>query len=394
MFDWLKNLGAAVYSKEERAAVEEHIMKYFGEPEWTLEENSHRSMKTGKMRVDLYCIPPSHRLNLQTLVTCGMGAYKMKMPQGMNPKDHEQDSDRAELIVSLPPEWKPREATDECCWPARMLYTLGHFPEATGNAVLWGNCIDFEEPFCESVRFSGVVLTLPYGEKGCDVCTLPSGERVCFYQVIPVYPEEIEFYHKYGAQKLLERVACVCGVDIDPKRPNAGIGDKNVLPVIFDVSEYHCKKVGELKLDLEEITGCQHIAIYLRWMLEQGFAGSLLEEYKEVCEAVRKGEYTGDLREFVRDELQGVLRADLFNKEGADFSVWYYGQSEDEEHCYPTDVDGYAMDYFGEEKYNCAAFKTEGYLFVPWTEEYYQGMKQRIDRKYAMWQQLRAQEQG
>ncbi len=385
MFEWLKNLGAAVYSKEERDAVEEHIMKYFGEPEWTLEENRHRSIKNGKMRVDLYCIPPSHRLNLQTIITCGMGAYKMKMPEGMDPSDHEQDSDRAELIVSLPPEWKPREAADEYNWPARMLYVLGHFPETTGGAVFWGSCIDFGEPFYEGTRFSGVVLTLPYGEKNGDVCKLPNGERVCFYQVIPVYPEEIEFGLKHGAQKLIERVACVAGVDIKINRPNAGIGDEDILPVVLDEGEHHANKVGELKLDLQEITGYQHLAIYLRWMMERGFEGSLLQEYKDVCEAVRKGEYTGDLREFVRDELQGVLRADLFDKEGADFSVWYYGQLEDEGHCYPVDVDGYALEYFGEEKYNCAAFKTEGYLFVPWTEEYYQGMKRKIDQKYEMW---------
>lgn len=382
MFDWLKNLGAAKYNREERATIEEHIMKYFGEPEWTLEENSHRTMKTGKMRVDLFCIPPSHRFNMQTLTTCGMGAYEMKMPEGL-----EKDS-RAELMLSLPPEWKAREGEDQWSWPARALYMLGHFPEATGSGVFWGNCIDFEEPFWKGTRLSGMLLTLPYGDKGSDVCQLPGGKKVNFYQAIPVYPEEIEFHDKYGARKLLDRLAQVCSVEINNERPSAGVGDPDILPVILDMGNYHAKKVDELKLDTVEIAGYQHLAMYLRWMLENGFVGELLKEHEEVCEAVKRGEYQGDLREFVRDQLGGVLRADLFTKEGAEFSVWYYGDAEEEGHCYPSDVDACALEYFGEKKYNCAAFKTEGYLFMPWTEEYYQSLKQKIDRQYAAWQLL------
>jgi hypothetical protein len=382
MFGWLKDLWAAYYSHEQKDAVHEHIEKYFGDAQWVLEEKMHRTVNRGKSRVDLYCITPSHRFNMQTLVTCGMGAYKMKMPEGL------EKNDRAEIMLSLPPDWKARENEAEWSWPARSLYMLGHFPEVTGSGVFWGQCIDFEEPFCKNTRLSGMVLTLPYGEKGSDSCALPDGDKVSFYQAIPVYPEEIAFHAKYGPKKLIDRLAQVCGVEVNPERPNAGIGDPDILPVILDMGAHHSAKPEELKLDVEPITGYQHIAIFLRWMIEKGFAGSLLEEHKAVCEAIRKGEYSGDLRAFVRDELGGVLRADLFNKEGSEFAVWYYGEGATEELCYPTDVDGYALEYFGEKKYNCAAFKTEGYLFLPWNEEYYQSMKQRMDAKFALWQKL------
>ena len=55
-----------------------------------------------------------------------------------------------------------------------------------------------------------------------------------------------------------------------------------------------------------------------------------------------------------------------------------------DEYCYPCDVDRFALEYYGKERYNSDEFKDEAYLFIPYDEEYYQGMKKYIDFHYAI----------
>lgn len=68
-----------------------------------------------------------------------------------------------------------------------------------------------------------------------------------------------------------------------------------------------------------------------------------------------------------------------FNDIGQDFARKYYVFSQ----CgYPADVDKYAEEYFGTEKYNSEEFQNEAYLFVPYDEEYYQGLSKSIDAAF------------
>ena len=63
------------------------------------------------------------------------------------------------------------------------------------------------EPFAENTRFSGVILINPETmKKGADVCRLPNGEEVNFYQIIPLYEEEMNFKVAHNAEALLEKM--------------------------------------------------------------------------------------------------------------------------------------------------------------------------------------------
>lgn len=69
---------------------------------------------------------------------------------------------------------------------------------------------------------------------------------------------------------------------------------------------------------------------------------------------------------------------------GACFSNYYYNwDTDDSEHFYPSDVDDYAEHYFGTERYNSEEFQDEAYMFVPFDEEYYQGLSKYIDRAFS-----------
>lgn len=63
--------------------------------------------------------------------------------------------------------------------------------------------------------------------QGGEVCTFPSGEEVNFYQVIPLYHNEVEYKMEHDADALIEQMAKVDFV-LHPDRPNAfpGTADK------------------------------------------------------------------------------------------------------------------------------------------------------------------------
>ena len=54
--------------------------------------------------------------------------------------------------------------------------------------------MDKEEDFAKDTKLCAAILTGPQDtEDGCEVCILPSGEEVNFYQVIPLYRDELEY---------------------------------------------------------------------------------------------------------------------------------------------------------------------------------------------------------
>ena len=64
-------------------------------------------------------------------------------------------------------------------------------------------------------------LTGPQGvEEGSEVCILPGGEEVNFYQVIPLYREELEYKLEHDADALIEQMAEVSFV-VYPDRPSS-----------------------------------------------------------------------------------------------------------------------------------------------------------------------------
>ena len=69
-------------------------------------------------------------------------------------------------------------------------------------------------------------------EEGNETCTLPNGEVVNFYQVIPLYRDEMEYKLENDVDALFEKMEDVSFV-VNPTRPDAitgsiNIGDKKV----------------------------------------------------------------------------------------------------------------------------------------------------------------------
>lgn len=366
-----------VYDDEELDAVEEHIKEYYGEFPTVFHEITSKDIVC-----DIACIPPTEERNFFTLVTMGMGAHVMNIPESL-PAD---ENGRAELLICLPPDWKLGESGEEWFWPISLLKDLAKLPINSNSWLGWGHSVDHRNELASTTKFCASLLLYPEGvPEEAEYCTLPNGDRVNFFEVIPMYREEMNFKINNNTKALLERMKDVHHV-VDINRPNCceGLDSAPNGAKIIDSAKNHCRKITEKDLAVGEISSCNHIAVFLRWCIEHDL---IAYEFYENCpnevDGVKNGTQT-DLRQFIINYFGGDLEPYQFNYMGACFTDYYYNWDKDDpKHFYPSDVDDYAERYFGTERYNSEEFRDEAYLFVPFDEKYYRGMSQYIERAFA-----------
>lgn len=381
---WKKKQPPVCYTQEEKDALARFVERSFGEAEEFLEEVSAENI-----RVDIYVIPPRGEDDCYTLVTQGMGARRMDVPE-----DDEacRALAHAELVMCLPRTWNMRSGSPRWRWPMEMLRCLAHTPMVCDTWLGSGHTVDFGEIFARETRFSAAMLLACLGHDHQPLrCTLPEGKIINYYQVVPLYANERDFAEEEGPAALLDQAEQhafapkVFVGPVNPERPCMLESD------LLDLSDDHQETLESKQLPVDTLAACSHLAIFLRWMIEHDLlCEDFLLTHEEVLRAVRQGRYAGDLRVFMNYKLQGCLLGRFFSAEGQAFAAWYYHfDPEEDQHCYPADVDAYALAYFGEEKYNSEEFQDEAYLFVPWDESYYRGLARVIDEKYRLWKAQR-----
>ena len=371
-----------VYTEEEMNAVEEHIQQYFGKF-----ENVFHELDSPDIHVDICVVPPSEERDYYTLVTMGMGAHRMNVPEELA----EYKLERAELAIALPGNWKLKHENlknERWYWPIRLLKTLARLPIASDTWLGFGHTMDNEDDFAKDTKLCAAMLTGPQDtEDGSEVCTLPNGEEVNFYQVIPLYRDELEYKLAHDADALLDKMNGISFV-VEPDRQDAitrGTLSNDDFDGEMDDASYHIESIEEKGLPVDPINAYNHMAIYLRWCMEHDLMGEdFLKEYSEVAKQVKADPASVDLREFIRDELDGCLFSVLFNQQGRAFAGYYYGEGDSP--YYPADIDDYALKYFGPSRYHSNEFQQETYLFIPFDEKYYQTMAQVIEERFENWQ--------
>lgn len=184
-----------LYDEEEMEAIENHIEKNFGEYDSVFHE-----IISPDIHVDICMIPPSEERNYHVLVTMGMGAHFMNVPEELA----EYKLERAELAVCLPADWDLQSDDEKWYWPIRMLKVLARLPISEDTWLGWGHTVDNGESFDESTQLCGSMLISPANfEESANICTMPDGSEVNFYQVIPLYSEEMEYKMNNNAEELL-----------------------------------------------------------------------------------------------------------------------------------------------------------------------------------------------
>ena len=205
-----------LYTEEEMAAVETHIKNTFG-----AFENVFHELVSPDIHVDICVVPPSEERDYYTLVTMGMGAHRMNVPEELA----EYKLERAELAIALPPDWnldKEFLKDERWYWPVGLLKVLARLPISSDTWLGFGHTMDKQSPFAENTALCGALLVGPQDVvwNGGEVCTLPGGEEVNFYQVIPLYREELEYKLEHDANAFIEQMADVSFV-VHSDRPNS-----------------------------------------------------------------------------------------------------------------------------------------------------------------------------
>lgn len=209
-----------LYTQEELAAVEAHVARYFGPY-----DNVFHEIVSLDIHLDVLIMKPTAERDHYILMTQGMGAHRMTMPQGME----DASLDRAELMICLPAHWQIDGQEERWYWPIRWLKILGRLPLEHDTWLGWGHTIPTGEPI-EGTPFTCMLLLGPQDrEEGAGVCDLPDGSQVHFYQIVPLYEQEMQFKLDNGTEALLERMADVDHA-VDPDRPNACAGVESENP--------------------------------------------------------------------------------------------------------------------------------------------------------------------
>lgn len=199
------------YTEEERLAVKAHIRAYFGGYRVIVED-----IYGSDYPVDILLIEPTESRPFYTLMTLGMGAHRMAVPELLRASK----LDRAELVICLPPDWPVEELDEEWQWPINWLQTLAYLPLKEDGWLGWGHTVPGEGPLSLATELCAVILCDPCAiPKEAAVCPLPNGNEINFYQLIPLYEEELHYKLEQGAEALFDRFGQVDHV-VDLHRAN------------------------------------------------------------------------------------------------------------------------------------------------------------------------------
>lgn len=355
-----------LYSTDQIECIEEHIEKNFGKIDKFMRDNSDDDMQ-----VDIYIISPTIEKPYYTLVTVGMGAYKMSVPEGFY--------ERIELVICLPASWEIENDKMECFWPFHLLGLLSRLPMEDNAWLGWGHTVNYNVSFAPDTDFCGIILFEPPYENDVLCFKNSSINKIKFYQVYPLYDIEIDFACDNNASALFNEWGDDMShvVDID-RSPVVSRDYKNIVDTVED----HSSKIEKKGLDLPDICGANHIAAYLLWCIKhKKMSIDFTDFFKQEIKEMLTGKY--DVRKFIINSLGGELTKDIFSDIGRGFTEFYYRfYSSENSLSYPSDVDKMAYDYFGKERYDSDEFCDEAYLFVPYDNDYFKAMNKYINRAY------------
>lgn len=211
----------AYLPEPEMVAICNHLAEHFGP-----HETVYHELVSEVVHLDLVPILATDERPFHVVSTMGMSALPMTIPEDTGLPRH------AELLIVLPPEWPLDEESlkeDEHFWPMGWLKQIAHIPSDYDTFLAPGHTIPTGEP-PEPIPGTGFVcfMVLPLimaEEESAGEVTI--GEKtVAFFQVIPLYPEEMALKLEEGVDALLERFEeAEFPVEslFDPQRPNVAL---------------------------------------------------------------------------------------------------------------------------------------------------------------------------
>lgn len=190
------------YSSKEVNKIEAYIQKQYGDFPTVIHE-----IVSPDIHVDIALIPPSDEQPYYKLVTMGAGAYKMDVPREFGKRKLE----RAEYVIFLPKEWNVQSDKEEDYWPIRYLKVMARLPIVCETWLGLGHTMQADEegkPFAENTKFNSLILLRSIGKENQVVEPMRLGlfGRVNFYQLYPLYQEELDFKMEHSMSDLIDKI--------------------------------------------------------------------------------------------------------------------------------------------------------------------------------------------
>ena len=189
------------YTEKEMEKVSAYIEQQYGESELVGHE-----MVSPDIHCDIVIVPPTDELPFYKLVTMGAGAYKMNLPNELK----SEVCDRAEYVIFLPEDWDIQSDKEEDYWPIRMLKTIARLPIRSDDWLCYSHTVNLTDegsPVAENTKFNSCVLLESKGKDNLYVKPLKLGlfgKKVAFYQLYPLYQEELEYKIEHSFDELME----------------------------------------------------------------------------------------------------------------------------------------------------------------------------------------------
>lgn len=179
--------------------LEQHIEATIGPIEYVYHE-----LGSYDLHIDVYYVAPSADRKFHTFVTGGMSS------RAMNTHGEVEGKCFAELMVLLPPEWLVSDDAlkqNRYAWPIDLLKFLARYPHENDTWFSIGHSIPNGKParrLGEGVDWKAVLLLPSVLIPDVAQMVLPSGDRVNFLCIVPLYIEELKMKVKRGSAVLLE----------------------------------------------------------------------------------------------------------------------------------------------------------------------------------------------
>ena len=192
-----------------------HILQYFGPLECVYIERARTYLGVPVM---VLLLRPTEKRPYQLLVTIGLSHLKMTVPEQLQG----YGLDYAELLMAVPAEW----SVDEGNWAVQWLAETAQLAEREKAWLGWGYTSEIKKP--TDSDFKGILLMLPdeFDPKAA-VCRVNERDDVHFYQVAPLYPEELAFAQANGAAALMERFDGAFSPVVNVRRKNYAVECQN-----------------------------------------------------------------------------------------------------------------------------------------------------------------------
>ena len=178
-------------SKDDELLLDEHIRLNFGKYQIIFKTD----------RYELINVPPTEERPFNLILTKGLSGRKLKVPAGVD----ELTNSRIELALCLPKEWEFSNSESYNLWPINALCDLINFILTTDDFIGFGYSFANSKPLHPSTDFSGGILTaLGAYDKKSQELALTDNSLVRIFELVFLFPAELEYRSKHSAAELLE----------------------------------------------------------------------------------------------------------------------------------------------------------------------------------------------